>query len=434
MSREEQSPLRIVRDPEPLGSIIRPIARDLRVLTDLIEAKAVSLTSVIVDARKPSLSEDLREVAHASNVETILDPNSIELSTLGGFQLSGVRELSWASDEPDTPPSLTTRIDEVSEQIAAAAVDLRVDAVLAPTHFLDAAPTWLDLDARLTRTLRSRLSSTRAGRDVRIYYPLVSRIGDLRRPPVLSAVYSQLVRLAGDGTVDAIFLRMHSFGTSKSGRMSFRRYVSLARDLHAIGLPLVAERTGTVGLALLALGCVGGIESGVAMGETYDVRRLQRAKKPRGENDQPIKIPMRIYLPTIGAFLTRNEAKEFFDKRGVRNWFACQGPCCRAGHEDMIRDPRRHFLCVRGGEVEKLSKVPREIRAKQYMDNWLRPASDRAIRATRVLPSLRTHRERLDAWRETVSEIQSNDSADRPTVSPSFVFASQHRAWPRATS
>ena len=38
----------------------------------------------------------------------------------------------------------------------------------------------------------------------------------------------------------------------------------------------VAERVGTVGLALMAFGAVGGVESGVTLGERFNVRDLRK--------------------------------------------------------------------------------------------------------------------------------------------------------------
>jgi len=174
-----------------------------------------------------------------------------------------------------------------------------------------------------------------------------------------------------------ISLRMHAFGSTSSGRLNLRRYVKAARRLHAVGLPVIGERTGTVGLALMALGCVAGIESSVTHGERCDIRTLQREPRPGRPGFAP---PLRVYLPGIGAFLNREPA----------------------------------------AEVHELAAVPVDLRTDHYMTSWLRPASDRAIRAARILPQLAKQRKRLDDWRETLSEIRSADAAERPSVSPSI--------------
>ena len=124
-----------------------------------------------------------------------------------------------------------------------------------------------------------------------------------------------------------------------------------------------------------------------------------------------------MYLPSIGTFLGREPAAEFLNHRSVKHWFGCQGPCCRRGIIDMWAEPRRHFLVSRDSEVAGLQRTPQEARVEHYFSSWLRPASDRAIRAARVMPSLSRHRERLDQWRETLSEVRERDAETRPTVS-----------------
>lgn len=306
----------------------------------------------------------------------------------------------------------------VAEAIAATVLSMDVDAVLAPTHFLESFPSkWMEVDLKLTRSLRGILNQDRIGRQVRIYYPLISTLGLITKAPISARIVDELSELQSEGIVDALWLRMHAFGSTSSGRLSLRRYVKAARRLHAVGLPIIGERTGTVGLALMALGCVAGIESGVTHGERCDIRSLQREPRPGRPGFAP---PLRVYLPGIGAFLNREPAAEFFKAPGIKNWFACQRSCCRAGHIDMLADPRRHFLVTRAAEVHELAAVPADLRTDYYLTSWLRPASDRAIRAARILPQLAKQRKRLDDWRETLSEIRSADAAERPSVSPSI--------------
>ena len=128
--------------------------------------------------------------------------------------------------------------------------------------------------------------------------------------------------------VDAIWLRVHPFGTRASGPLSLRQYIESCRDLHRLGLPLVAERTGTVGLALMAFGAVGGMESGVTIGENWDVTRfLNGSTAKSGKGYLPA---ARVYLPAIGAFVTVKEAGELFDHPGMRSSLGCQeSSCCR---------------------------------------------------------------------------------------------------------
>ena len=415
MSRLERSHLRIVRDPEPLGSYIRPISRDVKLLSELLASGQPIGSGLVLDARAPQKSQDLRQVARSRGVELVLDPNSVELATPGGIDRTGMLELPWSDGKQDSPASVGQRASAIVETIAAAAVDMGVDAALAPTHFLESLPSpWLDLDLQLAESLRDALDSDSRGRRIRVYYPLVSNLGVLSRGPVLSRMRAELSRLRRDEVVDALWLRMHAFGSTSSGRLNLRRYVDVSRGLHDVGVPVVGERTGTVGLALMALGCIAGIESSITHGERCDIRALQRTPRPGERGFAPAP---RVYIPSIGAFVNREPAAQFFGAPGIKNWFACQRSCCRRGHIDMLADPRRHFLITRSGEVGELASVPAELRPEHYLSTWLRPASDRIIRAARVLPELAKQRGRLDDWRETLSDIRTLDAQSRPSVS-----------------
>ncbi len=412
---ERRGHLRIVREPEPLGSYIRPLQRDFRLLKDLIAVGRPIGTGLILDASDTSRSEELRDLAREASIELCLDPNAVELSTVRGFQRSRISSLPWAGGVVDTPESLSLRVPEFVTTIAAVASEMRVDSVLVPTHFLDSLPSpWLDLDLRIAQALRAKLNETPHGRTVRLHYPLVARLVELSKGLARVRVVEALGRLAAEGAIDSVFMRMHGFGTTSSGRLNLRRYVSVARQLHQIGVPIVAERTGTVGLALLALGCVSAIESGVTHGERCDVRSLER---PFDEEEKGVAPAPRVYLPAIGVFLNRDPAAQFFGSPGIKSWFSCQGTCCKNGHIDMLADPRRHFLVTRTSEVNSIGAAPVEIRSEHYLNKWLRPASDRAIRAARVLPELSKHRDRLDGWRETLTEIYTEDRRQRPTIS-----------------
>ncbi len=77
----------------------------------------------------------------------------------------------------------------------------------------------------------------------------------------------------------------------------------------------------------------------------------------------------------------------------------------------MQLDPRRHFIRRRALEVAGLSRIPADLRAGHYLENFLRPASDRALRAAEVTPALESVRQRLDSWRGTLGEDLASRSA-----------------------
>lgn len=142
------------------------------------------------------------------------------------------------------------------------------------------------------------------------------------------------------------------------------------------------------------------------MRETFDANRLLRA--PKGDGFSP---PSRIYLPDLGAFLTRKKTEAFFEHRRMRREFGCQDSrCCRRA-TDMLRNPRRHFSVQRMAEVARLSRIPEQLRAGIYLYDFLRPATDLALQAARVEPSLVPTGRRLESWRITLGAMHRERSA-----------------------
>lgn len=87
--------------------------------------------------------------------------------------------------------------------------------------------------------------------------------------------------------------------------------------------------------------------------------------------------------------------------------FGCADPrCCPRGVRDMLASPVRHFLCQRVGEVSRLGQIPEQIRPQRFLDQNLRPMTDRALVAstinwedTDMTKKMQQNRKRLDALR-----------------------------------
>lgn len=396
--------------PDPLGGYLRPSFRDHKFLMQmLVEGQPIG-TGVVADPCHADRQRDLLEVAQNQGVETVLDPRTLELSTEGGFARSGVRKLPWAGARPHLPRDLSGTAGMLAvRRLVSFIEDGGYSAVLAPTHYLEgAADPWLVVDAELTRELRRSLDS-RDLRHVLIYYPLMLRTSVLRDPGQQQHLITHLAGMP----IDGLWLRVHPFGTTTSGPLALRRYLELCRVLHSLEVPLVAEHSGTVGVALLAFGAVGGIESGVTIGEGVN---LDSYLKPPRPDAKPFAPPARVYLHQIAAFLDPKRADAFFGVRGMRSAHGCQSSCCPRGWKDMQLEPRRHFVAQRAREVAAISTVPNSLRAGHYMENFLRPATDRALRAATADGTLSTARRRLDSWRGTLgAELEKHSSF---TISP----------------
>lgn len=366
------------------------------------------MSGVVFDAEYIDTHEEIRSEIRQRNLEAVLDTRLMELATPTGCTARRA-SLPWGNARPHTLTDFTgPSADRIAEAVADFVVAKRFTAVLAPTHFLaeGTKDPWFEIDRSLVRALRTCLDS-RGANDVAIYYPLAIPTRLFFDGPHRMALKSSLDGLR----IDGIWLRVHPFG-SHSGHLTLHRYIAACRDLHNLSLPLVAEKTGSIGLALVAFGAVGGVESGVSSGERFDFSRLTRKRSSNGG----FAPHQRIYFASLGTFLTREHAEAFLQNRTARANFACADTtCCRRGAADMIADPRRHFVFTRMNEVSTIGRVPPDLRPGAYLDRILRPATDRLGRALRLpldaatRDRLEAERRRLDGWRYTLGEMARSE-------------------------
>lgn len=403
---------------DPLGSYLRVGRQDHTFLAQmLVEARPIG-SGLIADPAQIEQHRDLWVEAQHQGVEAVLDPRSLDLSTPGGILRGGARDLPWAPSGLHTPDSLYGKLGEaLCDQLVDMVSTAGLTAVLAPTHFIASSQDpWLDIDATLTRALRNALN--RAGlHDVPIYYPLITKTDNFNDPGWRRDVIGHLRGLP----IDAVWLRIHPFGTAKSGPLALKRYLAACRDLHQLGRPLVGEHTGAVGVALMAFGAIGGVESGITVNDHTDLADWLRVPKKRGGGGGEA----RVYLHQLGSFLDRSKAQALLNRPGMKAAHAClDTSCCPRGWKDTHLRYREHFVTQRAREVSALSAVPEPLRAGQYLENFLRPASDKAVRAAEVEPRLLSTRKRLDSWRGTLG----TDLATNPAHSFSLPAAGKrHR-------
>lgn len=391
---------------DPLGSYLRVGRQDHTFLAQmLVDGRPIS--GLVADPAQAEQHKDLWVEAHQQGVETVLDPRSLELSTPGGILRGGAADLPWASAGLHTPYSLYGQAGEdVCELLVDAVATAAHTAVLAPSHFLaSATDPWIDVDADLTHALRGSLN-TAGLQAVPIYYPLITKTENFYDPQWRAAIIESLRGLP----IDAIWLRIHPFGTSKSGPVALKRYLAACRDLHQLGRPLVGEHTGAVGVGLMAFGALGGVESGITVIDHTDLSDWLRVPKKRGGGGGEA----RIYLHQLGAFLDRSKADALLARPGMKSAHAClDTSCCPRGWKDTHLRYREHFVTQREREVRALSLIPEPLRARHYLEYFLRPASDKAVRASDIEPALMPVRKRLDSWRGTFG----NDLTTNPTHS-----------------
>jgi len=401
--------LKLLQPTKPrLGLYLRPGRNDHTVFQQLlVEGRAVS--GLVLDARHLQRHHVLRETLIDDGVHAVLDPGFMELTTPGGAVLAGLDALPWGRFAPASAADLrgpTGR--ELAVAIAEFAKSGEFSALLAPTHLLQSASdSNFAADRVVAGYLREELDR-RGLAETCIFYPLALPARALRDGTQRALVVEGLRSTA----VDAVWLRLHPFGTSTAGPVALRLYIEAAWDLQRIGLPLVGERTGTVGVALMAFGAVGGIEGGVTLGERFDASQWS---KPRDPSATPYSRPPRVYLHGIGAFISRPSAEKLFQNRQMVAALACRdGACCRTGSDGMVRNPRRHFVLRRMAEVDRIGAVAPNARSTVYLQDYLRPAALLSVRATRLLPELEVVQLRLEAWHLTLEGIERSGPCPTP--------------------
>ena len=394
------TPRRLRPVQPPLGLCFRPGPNDHRALLQPLSEGNPSFSGVVLSAARYARHEELGQEVRKRHMEVVLDPHTVELATPNGFERPALASLPWAGHRIHRPDDFQgASVVEVSDRIAKLTVEKGFNAVLAPTHYIESShDPWLGVDRRLTLRLRRQLDFG-GHDDTPIYYPLV-----LPRKLLIDADQrSELIGMLMQLPIDAVWLRVHPFG-SNSGATSLRSYIDASQDFQQLGIPVIAERTGTICLALMAFGAVGGIERGVTTGERFDMGTLTRPQKADGKGFSPAP---RVYIDSLGTFLKREQAKAFFAARGAKTHFACQDPkCCRRGWQSMVEDPRRHFFYSRVGEVGRLSEAPAGVRPGLYLEEFLRPATDLSLRAAKIDPALEKTKSRLESWRQTLGGMQ----------------------------
>lgn len=388
-------PLRAV--PNSLGLYIRPGRVDHNFLIDfLAERNDAAIRGVVFDAALDDIQRDLGTEVETRRLESIVDLRAMELATFGG-STEARKSLPWGgvlhTPESLAGPGSTAFINAVVEWLKAR----HFSAVLAPTHFLDrgALDPWFPVDLDLTAKLRAALDA--AGlHDTLIYYPLAVRPEAFFHVVERDRLRHKLTSLP----VDGIWLRIHRFGAN-TGAPAIRRCIRTCTEFHTSGIPLVAEKAGIAGLTLLAFGAVGAVETGITIGDQFDVNRLKKRRREKGGFSAP-----RVYISELQSFLTRFRARAFFEKRGAKPYFACKDEnCCRGGFRDMVLDPRRHFVIARLSEIRTLSETPDTLRPGIYMEQILRRATDSLIQASKAEPALDRARRRLNGWRSGLSNL-----------------------------
>ena len=250
----------LAKPPSRIAEFVR-VGYDRHVQCEhLISAGKIEGNRFVFDAcnldRHGALVADLL----ASGSEVVLDTNAAELSAPGRFSRSA-RHAPWAADgralEPEDFRPGTNR--SVIEPIARCVADLGFTSVLAPSHHLGHQPEdHLELDLRSADALSEALARAVTG-EVRVDYPLILRMADLKNSNTRRRIIAKL-RLAA---FDQLWIRLDGFGDHATGA-AISKAIAALEDFKVLGRPIIIDHaSGLPALALEAFGVASGHAHGI---------------------------------------------------------------------------------------------------------------------------------------------------------------------------
>jgi hypothetical protein len=363
--------------PPVIGSFLRVGHTGHRKLESLIAASRMRFRRFVFDAAHVDAQHDLLATLQHSGCEIILDPNLAETAAPGRFK-SSVSQLPWGNADRPWEPDDYSRIRNLNtaQAIADYAIRHNVDAVLAPTHWIEAVPSpWSFVDIRLCEELRHELDRA-GGKHIAVDYQIITTNTLLKDIPTREALIAGIKH----APIQNIWLRASGFGATATGTAT-RAFIETTRSFHEIGKPIVADYAGGfAALAAAAFGGVGGICHGIGQKETFRIGDWRKDATSGGGTAK------RIYVPELDRYFTEAQLNVLLSVKGTRARFGCNDTsCCAHGTEDMIENPHRHFIIQRNRQIKSISDAPGTRRAEHFLLHHLDPA----VRSARLISRLK---------------------------------------------
>ncbi len=402
---------RIVRPASPpLGLYFRPGRNDHRVLMDLISTGKAGCFGVVFEPTRIKRHSELLAQVLDHKLDAILDPDT-QQSALTGSYTDELGSLPWgAGHQHQLTDFVSPSADKKLAALANFALKYRFTEILAPTHLLRSADDpWLHIDIQSTRGLRNCLDAT-GGKNVPIIYSLAIPYSTLRD----TEQRSKIIEALEAAPIEAVWLKVDGLGATSTPTAALN-YIKAASDFHELGVPIVADHMGGIfGLSLMAFGAVSGIAHGITLGERFSANSWRNPREGKG-----FAPAHRVYFPDLDLMLSVDQAQSLLNSSSrARSQFGCRDTsCCPRGIRDLLENPGRHFLVQRIEEISGLSRVPEALRPQQFLDQRLRPTTDRALAAatadwedSTMAKKTRENRKRLDALRVALGELAAKSN------------------------
>lgn len=405
---------------QPVAHYLRIGDTGHRLLADLHEEGRLPARRVVVDASRLRFQKELVESFRAAGAEIVLDAKAAELAEpakYGGFA-SGAPWSASGNGQPLGPEHFERRAaSDVIGRIARFAVEHRVNAVLAPGHFLregDKNP-WFAVDREACSALRSALDREGGGH-IALDYALILPHTALNDPGVRGEIIAGLEDLPFDN----LWVRASGFG-SDGAPATARRFITALCGLHNCGKPIVADYLGgLVGLASIAYAAVCGLAHGIGERERFDARSWH---KPRPTNLEKVRgFTVRTAIRGLDKWLSVRDLELLAKSRGGTRLVVCgDRACCPHGLEDMLKNPRRHAACQRLAQIRDIERIPDLKRERHFLDGEMTDV-DRSARQIKELKTgeeamtkrLVAHSRRLERLRATLEHLHETRGEDHP--------------------
>jgi hypothetical protein len=152
-------------------------------------------------------------------------------------------------------------------------------------------------------------------------------------------------------------------------------------DFTRLERPIVADGVGGLAaVAIAAFGAAGGICHGVAEKERFDASSWSKPPKTGGGGREK-----RILIGAVDRLLSVKQLETLMVAPGARKALSCHDRhCCPNGLDDMLKDPKAHYLRQRGRQIADLARVPDSRRIRHFLDQELAPTERAARNAAKL--------------------------------------------------
>lgn len=393
-----QDKLRFLRPvPDPIPWYLRVGYSDHQLVENKLSAGDARINRAVLAAACLERHASLIKALQMRAAELVLDSRSAELAMPIGRRDS-LQGMPWSNLAIESEPSKydSQRISRIARLIADTAVSGGFSAVLAPTHYLSSLnDRWIDVDAALTKSMRSALDAL-GGRHIRLYYPLLIPYGWL-------SAREQMIPLAGflsTMPINAVWLRVSNFQNDKSAA-AVRHYIEGAQVLLSSDRPVIADHVGGFsGLAILAFGAAGGLAHGIGAHEGFKVASWKKTTDGFG-------IRKRVYIADADLYIDAKTFNPVLENPVIRARMGCKNKlCCPRGVDDMFSNAKVHTINACFEQLAVLAESAPSQRINTFIRQALVPTGANLIKLDHALSGYPELQQRIQRKRRFVDDLR----------------------------